>query len=276
MENNENQLATNVLFYTNQCQLACGYCYEQQRMDLSEPFMATLEDFKDNLDKLALNNTVNNMVSFGGEPTLCMDAIYDTITYTNTKYPNKFTYYINTNGIVLSNEDAFNKFKDFYNKGNNNVIITFSYDGSANFRRKFKNSEEDSTEYVLKAINMFNDNNIPFNISYCLNYFNYDVCIKDFVQILLKWKNINRIVISVNYMEMTPKLNTTDLNEINKILSEHLDAKCMYLYTKFKKPICDRTCSLCRICRKSDGRNYILPNKEPVYKDGNNTSFDLF
>ena len=129
MENNENQLGTNVLFYTNQCQLRCGFCYEQQRMDLSEPFMATLEDFKDNLDKLALNNTVNNMVSFGGEPTLCMDAIYDTITYTNTKYPNKFTYYINTNGIVLSNEDAFNKFKDFYNKGNNNVIITFSYDG---------------------------------------------------------------------------------------------------------------------------------------------------
>ena len=116
MDNNTQEQATNILFYTNQCQLECQYCYEQQRMNLSEPFMTKFEDFKDNIDKLALNDYVNCLVIFGGEPTLAIDAIYDTINYTNTNYPNKFTYYMNTNGIKFSDENVFNKFKDFYNK----------------------------------------------------------------------------------------------------------------------------------------------------------------
>lgn len=250
-------------------------CYEQQRMNLSEPFMAKFEDFKDNIDKLALNDYANCLVIFGGEPTLAIDAIYDTINYTNTNYPNKFTYYMNTNGIKFSDENVFNKFKDFYNKGNNNIIITFSYDGSANFRRKFKDGS-DSTEYVLKAINLFNDNNLPFNISYCLNFFNYDVCIKDFIYILLKWKNIERLVISPNWSELDKKFDCYDIDKLYNIVDNDLNTKCKYLFSKFKKPICDRVCDLCGICNKIGNRNYITPNKEIVHTDDKVNKFDMF
>lgn len=268
----------NILFYTNTCQLACEYCYEQQRMNLSEPFTAKFEDFKDNIDDLAKNisNQTITIVVFGGEPTLAMDSVYDTIKYTNQKYPNKFIYYMNTNGIAFDDDEFFNKFKDFYFNGNNNIAVTLSYDGSSNFRRKFKDGT-DSTDIILRVIDKFNDINIPFNISYCLNYFNYDVAIKDFIQIITKWENMDRLVISVNYKELDKKLDCYDIEKLDKLIKEHLEDKCNYLFKKFKKPICDFACGLCDLCIRSNNRNYISPNKESVQTVvGNNPEFNMF
>lgn len=272
MINELNEKHSNVLFFTNQCQLDCDYCYEKERIHKTEPFFATLDDFKPALDILAKNDFTNDIIIFGGEPTLCMDEIYKTIKYVNNKYPSKFDFYLNTNCILFSDNNFFNIFKDFYNSNNKNIIITFSYDGSANFRRHYRNSNIDTTQNVIKCINLFTENNIPFNISYCLNIYNYDTCIKDFVY-LLQYKALNRIVISKNYNELTSYFN---LNRyaVDVKINNDIYAKCMYLYDRFNVPICEMTCNICKKCNKSDGHVYISPDT-CEYKS-NMKTFDVF
>lgn len=271
MDNTLSEKHTNVIFFTNDCQLDCEYCYEKLNRSPSDIFYTKFEDIKDKLDTLGKNDFSNDIVIFGGEPTMAMDEIYRSIEYVNNEYSGKFNFYMNTNCVLLSNSDFFNRFKDFYTN-NKNIIVTFSYDGCANFRRKFRNSDKDSTECVLKCIKMFSDNCIPYNISYCLNMYNYDNCVRDFVYIL-KQPFLNRLVISRNNNELMDYLKV-DLAGLEKLLKETLFPKCLYLYQKFNIPICDMTCVLCRTCNKSKGYNYILPNGSEYKTRMEN--FDLF
>lgn len=255
-----NKDCPNILFLTNQCNCCCEYCYENLQNSNCAPFYAKFEDIKDRLDILAQNDFVNTMVIFGGEPTLNIDVICQILDYTNEKYDGKFVYYMDTNGILLSNEAFLDKYVNYFTKPNM-LLCTFSYDGSANFRRIDKNGSV-TTPYVLKAIDNFEKRKIKYNISYVLNFFNYDICHKDFIQIMLRYKYLNRLVLSVNYSELSKKLN--NFNRLNNILDSEFRQKCESIYLKFNIPICDITCHLCQQCNKKTGINYIMP-KETFY-----------
>ena len=262
---------TNILFFTNQCQLQCEYCYEAERINNSKPFKAKFSDFKSQLDELGKNDFVNDIVIFGGEPTLCLDEIYKVVKYANDTYPNKFSFYMNTNCLLLSNDKIFNEFVEFY-RSNNNIIVTFSYDGCANYRRHDANGVS-SSDNVRKCIENFTKYHIPFNISYCLNFFNYDRCIRDFV-IITQYEYLNRLVLSINYNELTMKFGLNGKYEIDQKIMSDYKTKCHTIYSMTKKPICEMTCEWCRICNKTQGYNYMTPDKHE-YKNGIN-DFDMF
>lgn len=262
----------NILFLTNQCNCCCEYCYENLQHKNTEPFFAKFEDLKDRLDVLAQNDFVNTMVVFGGEPTLNMEVIAQIIDYTTQKYEGQFVYYMDTNGILLANEDFLNKYIKYF-KNTDILLCAFSYDGSANFRRKDKSGNE-TTEYVLKAIDNFEQRGIDYNISYVVNFFNYDICHKDFIQIMLKYKHLNRLVLSVNYQELSKKFNKFD--KLNDILDETFKQKCLSIYNRFHIPICDITCKLCQQCDKKTGINYIMPEKTYYSKEGKMDNFEFF
>jgi uncharacterized protein len=132
-----------VLFVTNQCNLACSYCFEKANrlkdihpMDL-ETLKNTLTYFLGNFD----HPGVVRICFFGGEPLLNMPLLKNSIALFNDiagKYPVRFRFGLATNGTVL-NDDIL----DFIVA--NDIKVQVGMDGletAHNLHRKFSDGRD--------------------------------------------------------------------------------------------------------------------------------------
>ena len=113
---------------TDSCNLACKYCFVQQK-----PHFMTLDTAKKAVDfmvnnfkkaeELGYGQKEINLTYFGGEPTLCWDSIIVPLTeYIKNNYKDIFNLNMTTNGTLL-NEERINFLKD------NNIHLLLSCDG---------------------------------------------------------------------------------------------------------------------------------------------------
>ena len=160
-----------MLNLTDNCNLACRYCFVQQK-----PNYMTLQVAKDAVDYIVNNYKIRtekygfkerkSIYFFGGEPTLMFDSIIiPLIDYIETTYDiNEFDFGITTNGTLLNKERI-----DFLKKYN--IFPLLSIDGNAetqNYNRPYKNGIGNSFDAVIK------------NIPYLLKNFP-DVCFRSTV-----------------------------------------------------------------------------------------------
>jgi len=113
------------LHLTNQCNLACKYCFVPrgpERMSREVAFAAA---------RFAVGNSPANapkgLLFYGGEPLLERQLIYDLVDYTQAikkRDEHEFIYKITTNGVLLNEE--FLKFAEKVN-----LMVGFSHDGAA-------------------------------------------------------------------------------------------------------------------------------------------------
>lgn len=130
---------------TDDCNLACKYCFVQQK-----PHYMTFEVAKDAVEFIMSNHKKKselyadeelgkpNITFFGGEPTLMWDKIIvPLVKYIEEKYPNQIGLDMTTNGTLLNKEKiAFLK--------EHNIGILLSMDGdrnTQNYNRPCKNGE---------------------------------------------------------------------------------------------------------------------------------------
>lgn len=130
---------------TDNCNLACKYCFVQQR-----PHYMSLETAKDALNYLVANFNKKkelepfrkdkniSVTFFGGEPMLLWDEIIvPLVEYAELTFPNLFTFSMTTNGTLLNDERIdFLKLHD--------IPILLSMDGDEkvqNFNRPQRNGE---------------------------------------------------------------------------------------------------------------------------------------
>lgn len=138
-------LPTSVMLgLTNDCNLACSYCFVKQNkeyitLDIAEQ---TIQWLKNNAKE---KNIKPYLVFFGGEPLLQFNEIIVPIV---EKYHNEIDFGITTNGVLL-NEDII----DFFYKYNIQPLLSF--DGVS----KVQNNQRKG-----KNFNSFNKvlNNIPY------------------------------------------------------------------------------------------------------------------
>ena len=150
---------TNIcLNVTDDCNLACVYCFVQQKphfMTLETAFKA-IDFIVNNLKQRQIlegefdKTEAANVSFFGGEPTLMWDQIIKpTVAYAEQTYPNLINFNITTNATLL-NEERIQYLKE------HNIPILLSMDGGEkvqNLNRPCKNGG-DSFPLVEK--------NIPF------------------------------------------------------------------------------------------------------------------
>lgn len=150
---------------TDDCNLACHYCFVQQ-----QPHYMDFQIAKDAADWLYTNAQIkikNNWVNpsyiphinfFGGEPTLMWDSIIVPLTkYIREKYQDNFGLGMTTNGTLL-NEERINFMKQ------NKIGILLSIDGdrkTQELTRPCKNCNQSSFDMVVK--------NIPLILNYIPN-----------------------------------------------------------------------------------------------------------
>ncbi len=138
---------------TDSCNLACKYCFVQQK-----PHFMTLDTAKKAVDfmvnnfkkaeELGYGQKEINLTYFGGEPTLCWDSIIIPLTkYIKENYKDIFSLNMTTNGTLL-NEERIKFLKD------NEIHILLSCDGPPevqDYNRPCRNGEK-SSELVEKNI----------------------------------------------------------------------------------------------------------------------------
>lgn len=141
---------------TDDCNLACHYCFVQQ-----QPHYMNLQTAKDAADWLYNNAQIKiqkNIVNkdykprinfFGGEPTLLWDEIIEPLTkYIRQKYQNNFKISITTNGTLLT-QDRINFMY------NNNFGILLSMDGdkyTQDLTRPCQNINQSSFDLLMPHI----------------------------------------------------------------------------------------------------------------------------
>lgn len=148
---------TVVLNLTDNCNLACRYCFVQQK-----PHYMTLDVAKKSIDFIVNNYNLKKeknqirkeerktVIFFGGEPMLMYDEIIvPLINYMENTYDlNEFNLHITTNGTLLNKERI-----DFLKKYN--IFPLLSIDGgkqTQDYNRPCKNKKESSFDLIEKNI----------------------------------------------------------------------------------------------------------------------------
>ena len=144
-----------MLNLTDNCNLACRYCFVQQK-----PNYMTLQVAKDAVDFIVNNYKIRSekydlkekkgLFFFGGEPMLMFDSIIvPLMEYIESKYVlDEFQFGITTNGTLLNKERI-----DFLKKYN--IYPMLSIDGNAdtqNYNRPYKYNDKNSFDDVYKNI----------------------------------------------------------------------------------------------------------------------------
>lgn len=144
---------------TEECQLACKYCYLPGKNSKNKMTFDTAKKAIDLLfnEKILYNEKPVNLEFIGGEPFLeidLIDQICDYFTLTafilDHQWFNEYSFNFTTNGLLYNNE----KVQKFINKNFNHVNITLSIDGTENkhnINRVYPNGKGSYND-VIKSI----------------------------------------------------------------------------------------------------------------------------
>ncbi|MDP4090567.1 MAG: radical SAM protein [Bacillota bacterium] len=120
--NNVGEAMHYTLHLTNDCNMACRYCY----VDHDNVMYMDIETAKKAVDIAAEgSSSPTGIIFFGGEPLLCKDVIYETIEYCRWKEAHSdcmFYYKVTTNGLLLDEGFMEMSMKE-------NIFIALSHDG---------------------------------------------------------------------------------------------------------------------------------------------------
>ncbi len=197
------------------CNLACKYCFigniknKKDQIISKETIENTIKKFLDHLRK---NNNKNGQVIFyGGEPTLNIEAIRYSVEIIKKYSEQNIKICIVTNTTLFDN-DMLNFLKD------SNIFVGISIDGPKELNDKyriFKNSNRSEYDLVIENIDKIKEKNIDFGLSVTLS--NESLDNKNF----LKWlKDLN--IKNINFNLMHYSENNNEWREYYKKVSKFL------------------------------------------------------
>jgi len=232
--------AVNVIYFTNKCNLACTYCYE----DLANrpPQILSQEDIKTHVDKVLEResdpNTQTLFVLFGGEPTLEWDNVCFLMDYAYKKKKNVH-FNLESNGIKFLSQmfidQVMNNF--FYKLGL--LSIDVSFDGTGNRNRIFLNGM-DSTQSMLKVFANLKKSKFKYRIRYTIHKLNARYAYED-ISMIIKTFNPLRVITSVAWDTLSEK-------DLERLTQMKLLFRDDWINTRITVPICELFCDMCDGC----------------------------
>lgn len=232
--------AVNVLYFTNKCNLACTYCYED--LPGRPPQILSKEDIEKSVDViLERESDPNNqtlIVLFGGEATLEWDNVCHCMNYAYAKKKN-IHFNLSTNGLRFLSQRFLNKVKNNYFYKAGLMSIDISFDGVGNKDRIFHNGM-DSTKTMLKIFSKLNENGVKYRIRYTIHGLNVDYLYEDMTRIIKTFKP-QRLITSVAWDQM----NEERLNTLEQIKNQ---LRVDWINKSISSPICELFCDMCSGC----------------------------
>jgi len=251
----------NVIYFTNKCNLACTYCYED--LPGRPPQIMTREQIADSIDKIIkredpLGQTL--FVLFGGEATLEWENVCFAMNYAFGKKPNVY-FNLSTNGIKYLSQKFIDETKNNFFYKNGLLSIDISFDGIGNKERVFRNGK-DSTKQMLEVFTKLNQNGIKFRIRYTIQKLNVDNVVED-MNLIIKTFKPCRLITSVAWSTLDESDHTKLMNAKNLLRAE-------WINKKITVPICELFCDMCNGCGERKELKTYFTN------EGNITTYENY
>ena len=151
-----------VLNVSGKCNLACKYCFSQDKNGFKFNSMSVDECIDAISFMIKSNQEENNFTVgfFGGEPMLEENVVKAVIEECSSLFPNKnISYSITTNGTLISDD-----FIPIIQK--HNISLLLSFDGPesiVNSSRPHKNKKVNTYSAILNTVSSLRKNKIPFS-----------------------------------------------------------------------------------------------------------------
>lgn len=231
--------AVNVLYFTNKCNLACTYCYEDLPGRPAQ--ILTREQIEKSIDAIIEREDPNHqtlIVLFGGEPTLEWDNVCYAMDYAWKKKSN-IHFNMTTNGIKYLSQEFIDMTKNnfFYKRGF--LSIDISFDGIGNHDRIFKNGK-DSTSSMLQVFKKLNENGIKYRIRYTIQRWNIRKLYED-MSLIIRTFQPSRLITSVAWDTLTQR----DIERLNEVKERLRDD---WINKRISTPVCELFCDMCSGC----------------------------
>jgi sulfatase maturation enzyme AslB (radical SAM superfamily) len=259
--------AVNTIYFTNKCNLACTYCYE----DLANrpPQILSKEEIRKSVDMVFEREDPNSQslfVLFGGEPTLEWDNVCYLMEYAYEK-KKKVHFNMITNGLKYLSQKFIEQTKSnfFYQHGF--LTVDVSFDGKGNKNRIFHNGK-DSTLTMLQVFKKLNQNNIRYRIRYTIHNLNIHNLYED-ISLIIKTFRPLRLITSVAW----DTLKEEEL-EILKETKEKL--RTDWINKKINVPVCELFCDMCSGCDERKELKTYYTDEGNVRTKGNYENAGMF
>lgn len=257
----------NVIYFTNRCNLACTYCYEDLK-DRPEQIL-TKEQIRQTIDAIIEREPRDHQtlfVLFGGEVTLEWDNAIYFMEYAYSKKKN-IHFNISTNGIKFLSDTFILQYKKLKYNLLGLTSLDISFDGIGN-KERITHRGIESTSLMLQIFRKLQTYNVHFRLRYTIHSGNINNLYDDIVLISKSIKPL-RIITSVAWSTLTED----DLNTL-KIAKEKLLTS--WINKEITIPICELFCNYCNGCGiRKDIKTYFT-NEGNVSTYKNNESSPKF
>lgn len=233
--------AVNVIYFTNKCNLACTYCYEDLANRPSQ--IMNKQDIRDSIDAILERESDPNAQTliclFGGEPTLEWENVCYLMDYAYSK--KQFIHFnLTTNGIKFLSDKFIEEVKNNYFYKNHGLMsIDISFDGVGNKERIFHNGEQ-STITMLKIFKKLNEHKFRFRIRYTIHNLNIKYLYEDMSKIIRTF-GPERLITSVAWATLTED-DKKSLANVRDMLRKD------WINNNINVPVCELFCDMCNGC----------------------------
>jgi sulfatase maturation enzyme AslB (radical SAM superfamily) len=231
--------AVNVIYFTNKCNLACTYCYEDLANRPSQ--ILGKKDIRSHVDAIIEREHPDNqtlIVLFGGEPTLEWDNLIYLMDYAYAKKKN-IHFNLETNGIKFLSDKFLETFKSNYYYKRGLLSIDISFDGVGNGERIFHNGSK-STPAMLKIFKRLAIHGIRYRMRYTIQKSNVRMCYEDITKLINSFKP-DRLITSVAWDSLSE-------DDIKHLIGTKEKFRADWRQGKVPVPICELFCDMCSGC----------------------------
>jgi sulfatase maturation enzyme AslB (radical SAM superfamily) len=239
----------NVIYFTNRCNLACTYCYE----DLAKRPKQILskKQIEESVDTILAREPKDRQtlfVLFGGEVTLEWENALHCMNYAYSKKTNVH-FNISTNGIKFLDDEFRNNYKKLFFAKNGICSLDISFDGIGN-KERIDHSGKDSTIKMLELFRKLNESKIKFRLRYTIQKLNVNDCYED-IKRIAKFISPDRIITSVDWKN----LSESEINNLN-LAKDKL--RFDWQNGDITIPVCELFCDICDGCgERKDLKTYF-------------------
>jgi sulfatase maturation enzyme AslB (radical SAM superfamily) len=250
----------NVLYFTNKCNLACTYCYED--LPGRPPQIMSQQNIRDSVDAILDREDPNSqtlIVLFGGEPTLEWPNVCYAMEYAYSKKTN-IQFNMVTNGIRYLSQKFIEETKNNFFYKANLLSIDISFDGVGNKDRVFKNGESSTTQ-MLEVFSNLVKNNFNYRMRYTIHKLNIDNAYEDINKIIKAFRP-KRLITSVAW-------DTLKEEEYSKLETMKNLFRADWINKEIKVPICELFCDMCNGCGERKEIKTFFSNEGNITTYGN-------
>jgi len=250
----------NVIYFTNKCNLACTYCYED--LPGRPPQIMSKEDIQKSVDEILARENPNSqtlIVLFGGEATLEWENVCYCMEYAYSKKQN-IHFNLTTNGIKYLSQQFIDETMSNYFYQNRLLSIDVSFDGIGNKDRIFHNGQE-STSSMLQVLTNLVKSNMRYRLRYTIQKNNIDFWYEDVLRIMKTFKP-QRVITSVAW-------STLEIADHAKLESAKKLFREDWINKTISIPICELFCDMCSGCGERKEIKTYFTNEGNVTTYGN-------